>query len=170
MASKSADKTNVMRLLEQKKIPYTVHTVENAEGLTGVEIAYDLVLRGKKPVVVEMQEDILKVPGLCAANSNMLREIIRYYKIPVLTKTSLSGVSADSDGLKVLVKDAEGTEQELPADSVILSVGYVSDRSLFDRLSDGGVPAEKLHLLGDANEVGNLMSVIREAWDLCYTL
>ncbi len=139
-------------------------------GLTGVEIAYDLVLRGKKPVVVEMQEDILKVPGLCAANSNMLREIIRYYKIPVLTKTSLSGVSADSDGLKVFVKDAEGTEQELPADSVILSVGYVSDRSLFDRLSDGGVPEEKLHLLGDANEVGNLMSVIREAWDLCYTL
>ena len=44
MASKSADKTNVMRLLEQKKIPYTVHTVENAEGLTGVEIAANLGL------------------------------------------------------------------------------------------------------------------------------
>lgn len=37
----SADeiKTNVMRVLEQKKIPYVSHVCEQAEGLTGVEIA-----------------------------------------------------------------------------------------------------------------------------------
>lgn len=33
------EKTNVMRLLEQKKVTYTVHQLENAEGLTGVKIA-----------------------------------------------------------------------------------------------------------------------------------
>ena len=140
-------------------------------GLTGVEIAYDLVLRGKKPVIVEMQNDILKVPGLCAANSNMLREIIRYYGIPVLTGSSLQRICEVPDGgLQACVKHADGSEERIPADSVILSVGYVSDRSLREALVSSGLPEEKLHLIGDANEVGNLMSVIREAWELCYTL
>ncbi len=137
-------------------------------GLTGVEIAYDLVLHKKKPVIVEMQSDILKVPGLCAANSNMLREIIRYYRIPVMTGTSLLGVSeSPSGGLTVRVRHEDGEEEQIPTDNVILSVGYVSDRSLYERLLNYGFPEEKLHLLGDANEVGNLMTVIREAWDLC---
>ena len=32
-------KTNVMRVLEQKKVPYVSHVLENAEGLTGVQVA-----------------------------------------------------------------------------------------------------------------------------------
>ncbi len=41
MAQKE-DKTNVMRLLEQKKIPYETRILENAENLTGEEIAEKL--------------------------------------------------------------------------------------------------------------------------------
>lgn len=37
--AKKEDKTNVMRLLEQKKIPYETFSLDNADGLTGVEIA-----------------------------------------------------------------------------------------------------------------------------------
>jgi len=37
--AKADDKTNVMRLLEQKKIPYEQFMLEGAESLTGVEIA-----------------------------------------------------------------------------------------------------------------------------------
>lgn len=37
--AKKDDKTNVMRLLEQKKIPYEHFSVEDAEGLSGEEIA-----------------------------------------------------------------------------------------------------------------------------------
>lgn len=36
------EKTNVMRTLDQKKIPYEVKTLEGAEGLSGVEIAEKL--------------------------------------------------------------------------------------------------------------------------------
>ena len=54
-----------------------------------------MALKGKKPMIVEMQQDILLVPGLCAANSNMLREIIRYYDIPVYANTSLAGVTEE---------------------------------------------------------------------------
>lgn len=36
------EKTNVMRILDQKKIKYTPHCLENAEGLSGVEMAAGL--------------------------------------------------------------------------------------------------------------------------------
>ena len=137
-------------------------------GLTGCEIAYDLALKGKKPVIVEMQDDILQVPGLCAANSNMLREIIRYHEIPVLTSSVFEGVRSDGK-LTVSVRTG-GEEKVLETDSVIMSVGYVPVRTVSDALESAGYPAEKVHVIGDAHEVGNLMSVIREAYELCYEL
>lgn len=40
MAKASKDKTNVMRLLEQKKIPYTPHSYPHADGpVDGVTVA-----------------------------------------------------------------------------------------------------------------------------------
>ena len=128
-------------------------------GLTGCEIAYDLALNGKKPVIVEMQDDILKIMGLSAANSNMLREIIRYYEIPVHVSTALREIREG----EVLAKDENGEVLHIPADSVILSVGYVPDGDLGD-----GDP--RVHVLGDAHKVGNLMSVIWEAYDIAYQI
>lgn len=40
--AKKDDKTNVMRLLDQKKIPYEHYSLEDAEGLSGEEIAEKL--------------------------------------------------------------------------------------------------------------------------------
>ncbi len=40
--AKKDDKTNAMRLLDQKKIPYQHLSLENAEGLSGEEIAFKL--------------------------------------------------------------------------------------------------------------------------------
>ncbi len=127
-------------------------------GLTGCEIAYDLALNGKKAVIVEMQDDILKIQGLSAANSNMLREIIRYYDIDVHTDAAVKAIQGDG----VVVKTTAG-DKFIPADSVILSVGY-----------DAYVPfdtnADHIHVIGDACAVGNLMSVIEQAYDVAYRL
>ena len=128
-------------------------------GLTGCEIAYDLALKGKKPVIVEMQDDILKIMGLSAANSNMLREIIRYYDIPVHVSTALQEIRAG----EVLAKDEAGKTVSLPADSVILSVGYVPAPLT-------GEEDPRIHILGDASKVGNLMTVIYQAYEIAYKL
>ena len=139
-------------------------------GLTGVEIAYDLARKGKKPSIVEMLPDILQVPGLCAANSNMLREIVRYYDIPVYTDTALAG-TADENGFSVRVREKDAAaERLLPADSCILSVGYVPQHRLADDLAASGYDAAKTHIIGDARKVGNLMDVIHEAYALSYDL
>ena len=127
-------------------------------GLTGCEIAYDLALKGKKPVIVEMQDDILKVPGLSAANSNMLREIIRYYGIEVRTSSSLKEITPAG-----VVLSEESGEVRLEADSVILSVGYVPDRKF-------NAEDPRVRVIGDAEKVGNLLTVIRAAYAAAYEI
>ena len=125
-------------------------------GLTGCEIAYDAVLNGKKPVIIEAQQYILNMPLLCAANSNMLKEIIRYYNIPVYTSSKVVKIT---DNEVVIEKDGE--QQLLIADSVIKSIGYNNS---------GVVSKEKFHVIGDAEKVGNLKDVIWEAYDLANNL
>lgn len=125
-------------------------------GLTGCEIAYDLALKNKKPIIVEKQDDILNVPNLCAANSNMLRELVRYYKIPVYTNAE---VKETKEQEATIVQN--GKEIKVNADSIITSIGY-NVRSLPQK--------EHVHVIGDAYKVGNLMNVVWQAYDLANNL
>ncbi len=128
-------------------------------GLTGCEIAYDLALKGKKPIIIEMQDDILKVKNLSAANSNMLRELIRFHQIPVYTSAALSAIS--DTGIEMVINQQT---QHIEADSVILSTGYISDRTFGESLQDNQ------HIIGDASKVGNLLHVIWQAYDVAQQL
>jgi 2-enoate reductase len=127
-------------------------------GLTGCEIAYDLALKGKKATIVEMQDDILKINGLSAANSEFLREAIRYYGIEVYLSSVLQEIKNDG----VTIKSETGA-LFLPADSVILSVGYNSHNPF-------QITNSNVHVIGDANKVGNLMTVIDGAYRLAFSL
>ena len=125
-------------------------------GLTGCEIAYDAVLNKKKPVIIEAQQYILNMPLLCAANSNMLKEIIRYYNIPVYTSAKVLRIT---DNEVVIEKD--GKEELIIADTVVKSIGY----------NNSGVETkDNFHVIGDAEKVGNLKDVIWTAYDLANEL
>lgn len=123
-------------------------------GLTGCEIAYELVLQGKKPVIVEMKNDLVPVRGVCLANSSFLREMLAFKKVPVHLNTTLIEINKDG----VIVKDKEGKQFAIKGDNVITSMGYHSAPLA---KKDGHV-----HLVGDANKIGNLRSVIWRAWDV----
>ena len=143
-------------LLDKKPVGETVVIVGG--GLTGCEIAYDLALKGKKPIIVEMQDDILKIPGLSAANSNMLRDIVRYYNIEVNLSSALKEITAE--GVRIAGEDGE---KFIAADNVILSVGYVPEMK-FD------ADAEGVTVIGDAAKVGNLLTVVRDAYNVAYAM
>ena len=125
-------------------------------GLTGCEIAYDLFLQGKKPAVVEMQDDLITTPGICLANTSYLRDCFKTNNVPVHLETSVSEITADG----VVVTHKDGTTEVIPADSVILSVGY----------NPAPVATKGVHVIGDAKNVGNLRTVIWGAWDVCMKL
>ena len=127
-------------------------------GLTGCEIAYELYLQGKHPTIVEMKDDLIAVKGVCLANSSFLRDFFNANKVPVHLETGLKEIK---DGA-VVVADKSGNTFEIPADSVILSVGYKPA----PLVSKG----KNIHIVGDANKVGNLRTVIWQAWDVCMKL
>lgn len=127
-------------------------------GLTGCEIAYDLYLQGKQPAIVEMKDDLIAVSGVCLANSSYLRDFFKTNQVPVYLETSLGEIRDGS----VTVTRKDGTRQELPADSVILSVGY--------RPAPLAAKGRHIHIVGDARKVGNLRTVIWRAWDVCMKL
>jgi len=127
-------------------------------GLTGCEIAYDLYLQGKKPVIVEMQDDLITTKGICLANTSYLRDFFKTNKVPVYLETSLSEINDGS----VTLKDKEGKTFTVGVDSVILSVGYNPAPV---------VPKSRhIHVIGDADKVGNLRTVIWGAWNVCMKL
>jgi len=124
-------------------------------GLTGCEIAYELYLQGKKPTIVEMQDDLITTKGICLANTSFLRDFFKTNKVPVHLETKLNSIN---EGF-VTVTDKDGKTFDIKADSVILSVGY----NPAPIAKKGG----KVHIIGDAANVGNLRTVIWGAWNVC---
>ena len=73
-------------------------------------------------------------------------------------ETGLTEVLADG----VMVKDKSGKEFKIAADNVILSVGYIPTPLAEKR--------KHVHVIGDAKKVGNLRTVIWNAWDVAMKL
>ena len=123
-------------------------------GLTGCEIAYELYLQGKKPHIVEMMDDLIVTKGICLANTSFLRDFFKTNQVPVYLEHRTMEIK---DG-EVVIADKEGNTKSIPADSVIMSVGY------------NPAPLTKksahVHVIGDAKAVGNLRTVIWGAWDV----
>ncbi len=127
-------------------------------GLTGCEIAYDLYLQGKQPTIVEMQHDLIVSDKTCLANTSFLRDFFTANKVPVHLNTKLTAIR--EDGVSVIDKD--GTSFDIAADNVILSVGYTPAPLVKKK--------RHVHILGDAHKVGNLRTVIWQAWDVAMKL
>ena len=140
-------------LLGNKKVGEKVAIIGG--GLTGCEIAYDLYLQGKKPTIIEMQDDLIVTPGICLANTSFLRDFFKTNKVPVHLETKLNTINNGS----ITVTDKDGKQFDIACDDVIMSVGY----NPAPIAKKGG----KVHVIGDAASVGNLRTVIWGAWDVC---
>ena len=121
-------------------------------GLTGCEIALDAHLKGKTPVIVEMKDDLIAVKGVCLANSSYLREYFALHKVEVHLESTVTEVG---DGY-VILKEKNGNEVKIAADTVVTSVGY----------TPAPLELKGAKYVGDCKEVGNLRTVIWRAWDV----
>ena len=121
-------------------------------GLTGSEIAYELALQGKKPIIVEMKDDLVSQKGVCLANSSYLREWFALHKVPVYLETTLKEVRDAA----IVCTAKDGKELTIPCDTVISCAGYIPTP-----LPNAG----KAKLVGDCRQVGNLRSVVWDAYE-----
>ena len=137
-------------LLENKTVGDTVAIIGG--GLTGCEIAYDLYLKGKTPVIIEMQDDLITGKGICLANTSYLRDFFKTNNVSVLLETSVCEIKENG----VTVRRKNGDIEDVAADSVILSAGY----------NPAPIATRGVKVIGDASKVGNLRTVIWGAWDV----
>ena len=143
-------------------------------GLTGCELAYDLARKNKKVTLVEALPTILNVEGLSASNYNCLIDLMDYYKVDILKSSTVlkyengeayvetTTTNVPNINGKALVMSLQGvhkTVRKIPADTVIVSVGYKSDQTLYEAIKD-----DHVHLLGDADHPANLMTAIWGAY------
>ena len=143
-------------LLGNKEVGQNVTVIGG--GLTGCEIAYELYLQCKNPTIVEMQDDLITTPGIALANTSFLRDFFKTNKVPVYLETKTTEIT--DSGVTVQTKD--GKTETIPADSVILSVGY-KPAPIVEK-------SKHIHVIGDAQKVGNLRTVIWGAWDVAMKL
>ena len=125
-------------------------------GLTGCEIAYELALQGKHPAIVEMTPYLVGARGICMANSSMLRELLRFHYVPAYLSATTKAITAEG-----VVIDGPQGQQTVPADSVILSVGYTPDTRF---AAQKGQP--NVYFIGDCDKVGSLKTVVKQAYEL----
>jgi len=140
-------------LLGKKEVGKSVVIVGG--GLTGCEIAYELYLQDKKPIIVEIKDDLIVAKSVCLANSSYLRDFFKTNKVPVYLESSVSEITEK----QVVISHANGTQTIVKADDVIMSVGYNPNPI--------AKKSKNVHIVGDAKNVGNLRTVIWGAWDVC---
>ena len=126
-------------------------------GLTGCEIAYELALMGKNPVIVEMKDDLISQKGVCLANSSYLREWFDLYRVPVYLSTTLKEVWEDC----IVCLDSKGKEFTIECDSVISSAGYIPNPLVKENDRESN-----MDYIGDCKKVGNLRTVIWRAYEV----
>lgn len=134
-------------------------TVVIGGGLVGCETALWLARNGKKVTIVEALDKLLAKNGpLCHANSEMLERLIPFNNIDVITSAKATDYA---DG--ILTLDTPDGVKTIDCDSVILSVGYKENASLYKEL-EFEIP--EIHLLGDARRVANIMYGIWDAFEV----
>ena len=105
-----------------------------------------------------MQDDLITTKGICLANTSYLRDFFKTNKVPVHLETALVSINDTT----VTLRDKGGKTFDVEKDDVILSVGY--------NPAPLTAKGRHIHVIGDAEKVGNLRSVIWGAWSVCMKL
>lgn len=94
---------------------------------------------------------------LCHANSEMLEALIPFNNI-----NTIGSAKAKSYDGETLIETADG-EKSIKADSVVLAVGYESEKVYLLRLK---IYQKNNHVIGNANRVSNIMYAIWDAYEV----
>lgn len=134
-------------------------TVVVGGGLGGCETALWLAQNGIHVTIVEALDKVMAVNGpLCAANKEMLEALLPFNGVEIITGAK---VTEFANG-EVKVDTKEGSKT-IMSDSVILSVGYKEENTLYNNLQ---FDIPDLYLLGDAKKVSNIMYAIWDAFEV----
>ena len=126
-------------------------------GQSSCEAAYDLILQGKHPIIVEYANDLVAAQATCLANTSFLRDAMEYHKVPTYLESTVTEIKDNG----VTVKNVKtGETFFVECDDVVNGIGFVPTPV-------GGKDNKQVFRVGDCVAIGNLRTVIWRAWDVC---
>lgn len=141
------------------------HVVIVGGGLVGCEMALDLINKGHEVEIVEALGDILS-SGIAVPlpNAMYLRDAFAHHGTPLHVGRRIAAVTDEG----AVVEDvATGERETLPADSVVIAVGFRPQPSMAEALKGRGY---EVYEVGDGRQVGNIMTSIWDAYEVAHTL
>ena len=109
-------------------------------------------------ILLQGKIDLMAVRGLCLANSSYLRDFFETSKVEVHLESCVERI----DEGRVTIREKSGVRTGIAADSVILAVGYTPAPAF--------AKGSHVHVIGDACKVGNLRTVVWQAWKVAEKL
>ena len=149
------DKTLSFTQLMVEKKPVGDKVLFFGGGQSSCEAAYDLILHGKHPIIVEYAGDLVAAQATCLANTSFLRDAMEYHKVPVYLHSTITDIRDNG----VTVRGADGKTFDIECDAVVNGIGFVP--------TPVGAENKRIHRVGDCVAIGNLRTVIWRAWDVC---
>ncbi len=126
------------------------------------ESLYNYMTHGTKDVtLVEMAPKIGRDIGITTRWSMLAR--IKALGVKSMPKSKV--VSLEKAGVRIEKED--GSQELIPADTVVLAVGSRSENALYSELEG---KLEKLSLIGDAQKPAFILDAVRSAYDAAYKL
>jgi 2-enoate reductase len=124
-------------------------------GQSSCEAAYEMILQGKHPIIVEFAPDLVAAQSTCLANTSFLRDMLAFKKVPVYLRSTITDIRDNG----VTVRGADGKTFDIECDAVVNGIGFVP--------TPVGPENNRVHRVGDCVAIGNLRTVIWRAWDVC---
>ena len=124
-------------------------------GQSACEAAYEMILQGKHPMIVEYAKDLVPAQNVCLANASFLRDMMEYKNVPVYLESTITEIG---DGY-VIVRHKDGSTEKVECDDVVNGIGFVP--------TPIGEKKRNVHRVGDCVAIGNLRTAIWRAWDVC---
>lgn len=154
-AVKGFEKTVTLTQLLREKKEAGDRVMFFGGGQSACEAAYEMILQGRHPIIVEYAGDLVPAQNVCLANASFLRDMMEYKNVPVYLESTITEIG---DGYAV-VQHRDGTTETVKCDSVVNGIGFVP--------APIGEKARNVHRVGDCVAIGNLRTVIWRAWDVC---
>ena len=142
--------------LLREKYPVGDKVVFFGGGQSACEAAYEMVLQGKHPVIVEYAKDLVPAQNVCLSNASFLRDVLEYHKVPTYLEHTIREIKDKT----VVIASKDGKNVfEVEYDNIVNGIGFVP--------SPVGGKGKNIHRVGDCVTIGNLRTAIWRAWDVC---
>ena len=128
-------------------------------GQSSCEAAYEMILQGKHPIIVEYAKDLVPAQNVCLSNASFLRDMLEYKQVPTYLESTITNIGDKT----ITVKSKDGkTVTEIEYDDIVNGIGFVPQPV--------GGKGKNIHRVGDCVAIGNLRTAIWRAWDVCMAI